>query len=353
MRRSVPNIPFEADLRKIPGGQVIIKTLQRLFDSDRAVPFRVGASAIRSGVDSPERVEDGNIGDLYLRTDGSSAGTETRVGLPIAGSEGLGSLNAPTLYTKVRQNNSTRGWAAVGAWVSIQTAETGTINDWNPAAQTLLANTIIQWSGASALTITGLPKGYNGQLVWIQNVSSGQVLSLSHASANSSYGNRLTNWVTSGITPIAQNGSALYVYRDTTWTLVAHEQGVWITPTFAAGDYTGNGTMTWTVAAGDVLSASYHLVGKTVTYQTMLNTTTVGGTLNTQLLITWPNGWTTSALKDTFGGASDNGTVTGAQIITNTGAATTLRIFRDLGQGNWAASTDNTKVHGEITCEID
>jgi len=71
--------------------------------------------------------------------------------------------------------------------------------------------------------------------------------------------------------------------------------GEWINVPFSAGDFTGNGAMTWTVASGDVLFNMYTLIGKTMIWILQLDTTSVGGTPNTQLLATVPGGLSISA----------------------------------------------------------
>jgi hypothetical protein len=115
--------------------------------------------------------------------------------------------------------------------------------------------------------------------------------------------NQLTNTATSGATPLAAgSGWARYVYDGTAakWRLVGHEQGGWVTPTFSAADYTANGSMTWTVDAGDVSLLRYRLSGKTLEVLFTLTATSVGGTLNTDLDCTIPGGFTATTRLDYF-----------------------------------------------------
>jgi hypothetical protein len=68
---------------------------------------------------------------------------------------------------------------------------------------------------------------------------------------------------------------------------------------FAAGNFTANGAMTWTVASarsGDL--SAYSIVGKTLTIWFSI-TGTVGGTPNSQLLIAIPGGFTAAAAVQT------------------------------------------------------
>ena len=117
---------------------------------------------------------------------------------------------------------------------------TGTVNNWAPTGFTSSkGHCSIWWSGASNVTFTGLTAGTNGQLFWLRNASASSKLSLSHNSGSSSSGNKFSNIITSGATPIGPGGAALYRYDSSSgfWVLVYHEQGgalTW-TPTDASG----------------------------------------------------------------------------------------------------------------------
>lgn len=127
--------------------------------------------------------------------------------------------------------------------------------------------------------------------------------------------------------------------------------GVWTSPAFAAGDYTANGAMTWTVASGDVATYEYLIVNKTMTVNFAINTSTVGGTLNTTLKIAIPASKTASKqVFNALGVLLDNlSRVTGSCSVAASG--TTINIDRT-DAANFAASTDNTYAKGSITFEI-
>lgn len=110
---------------------------------------------------------------------------------------------------------------------------------------------VIRMNNATDSTIRGLVAGVAGQQVTIVSIGAGNVL-LAHQNAGSAVGNRLINTATSGNTPLAAGkGVATYTYDATTarWRLSAHDQGAWITPTFAAGDYSAWNVGSWTVAS--------------------------------------------------------------------------------------------------------
>lgn len=126
----------------------------------------------------------------------------------------------------------------------------------------------------------------------------------------------------------------------------------WAAVTFSAGNFTGNGSMTWTVASGDVGVNRYVKIGKTLIWCVQLNTTTVGGTPNTQLRIAAPGGSTFANSGDVCAAAyiSDNGTIRAGRVYPASGSLIAIDFTAG---GNWAAATDTTYVYftwvGEIT----
>lgn len=238
---------------------------------------------------------------------------------------------------------------AVRAGIVQTTTSTGTQNDFALTSQASL----LRCNNASLLTLTGLTGGADGQRLTIVSIGAGQV-DLSHQAAGSTAGNRLINFATSAVTSLAAgSGVAVLVYDATTarWRLVAHEQGAFITPTFAAGNFTANGAMTWTVDAGDVTTYAYMLRGRTLFVEFDIQTTTVGGTLNSLLNVAIPAGYTLA--KQQFSAAvwaNNNGTPT-TGLIGGPAAATVLGINKsDLT--NWAAATNNTRVASSICVEV-
>lgn len=124
----------------------------------------------------------------------------------------------------------------------------------------------------------------------------------------------------------------------------------WQTPTFAAGDFTANGAMTWTVDAGDVTTYAWRQDGKMMTVLITLATTTVGGTPNTQLQIKVPGGRTAAkrAINPCF--ILDNNVRTTGYLDVAAGG-TNITVNRTDG-ANWTASTNLTYVYGQITFEV-
>lgn len=112
---------------------------------------------------------------------------------------------------------------------------------------------------------------------------------------------------------------------------------------YSSGNYTGSGSMTWTVDSGDVLLDRYVRVGPMTYYSFYVYASTVGGTPDTTLKITLPD----SGGYETYGlfWYSDNGTVNIGLMRSN---GTALELSK-LDGSNWTASTNNTAVRGLIT----
>lgn len=138
-----------------------------------------------------------------------------------------------------------------------------------------------------------------------------------------------------------------------TWYKGAVQQGVFTTLPHDAAHFTANGSMTWTVASGDQNTLKYCWVEESCTISFDFLNTTVGGTLDSQLILD---------ISDITGNADiahtvrvpvvvyDNGTHKHG-ICTATVGETTL-VFTLADGSDWTAATDATDIHGQITLEI-
>lgn len=187
----------------------------------------------------------------------------------------------------------------------------------------------------------------------VASVGSGQV-DLANENSNSSAANRIINGVTGTISLAAGAGVVELVYDGSSsrWRVVDHEQGAWITPAFSAGDYTGLGSMTWTVDAGDVTTCAYRLKGRSLSIMFQILTTSVGGTPSAQLQRAIPGGFTNTKTVSVPCYVDDALTVATGRVGA-VASATVLNFRKDMvGSGNWATSTNQTGVVGEITIEV-
>lgn len=235
-----------------------------------------------------------------------------------------------------------------GAWTVISNTATGAVNDWAPAG--LSGNTLIEWNGAADIAPTGLAGGTTGQLVTIKNITTTKIATFAHASGSSTAANRFTNYATVGLTPIAASGSITYQHDGTNWKVVAHEQGAWITPTYAGGTYTAS-TGTWTVDSGDVTSYKYRLIGRTLTFAVRIDTSSVasnGGDLRVGL----PAGLTSNMSAQDAAIAFDNSlTTSDVGVASITVGITYVAVFLK-GFGNWANATNTTALRFTLTFEV-
>lgn len=247
--------------------------------------------------------------------------------------------------------DSTGKLKVVQSTTNLTSTATGTQNNWAPG---IGYATQIIWSGASDLTVTGFDSGASGGRITFKNTGT-KIAYFAHQSGSSSAGNKLRNSITSGNTPVAPLGSIQFVYDGADWQMVQHCQGSAITIPYVAGDFTGSSLMTWTVGSGDVLTDNYYVNGNQITMSMALASTSVGGTLNTDLQRLIPNGWTA---KDTLVGGtcrvSDNGSAgeAGVCVVAASGTKVLFRRSFAVTPVNWSAATDATLIQSIITFPV-
>ena len=123
----------------------------------------------------------------------------------------------------------------------------------------------------------------------------------------------------------------------------------WTTPSFSAANFTASGSMTWTVAVGDVALNKYIIVGKTMHWHLVLVTTTGGGTPSTGLRVALPGGVTLVGGSRGVAWHLDNGTEGFGGYVMN---ASYVEFFKPSSGTNWTASTNNTAIYASLTFEI-
>lgn len=150
-----------------------------------------------------------------------------------------------------------------------------------------------------------------------------------------------------GYTPAA--GKGIRFDHMTTLLAALNATGAWTAVAYAAGNFTGNASMTWTVDSGDQITFAYRRWEKTIGIMFVLTTTSVGGTPNTDLRITLPLGLTAAARAQGWLYYLDNGTH-GSGLATVVAAGTQILLAKS-GFGNWTASANLTSVYGYIELE--
>lgn len=256
-----------------------------------------------------------------------------------------GSAKVTNLDADLLDGLSSAAFLTSTTWTVVLSTTAVNQNNWAPG---LSGHTVIYWSGAANISVTGLAGGVSGQIVRFRNTGT-FVATFPHNSASSSAGNKLFNAVTSQGTPVAAGGHVDYQYDGTQWRLVDHEQGAWITPTYAAGDYTAS-VSTWGVDSGDVSTNAYRLVGNTITWTFLLVSTDVGGA-PAELRFTIDPAFVPTKRTITPFIISDTGTNSVGYIDLNP-----AQLYMVMQKINGAAMTmtaaDNTAVEGSVTFEV-
>lgn len=126
--------------------------------------------------------------------------------------------------------------------------------------------------------------------------------------------------------------------------------GVWTTPTFAAGDYTGQGSMTVTVISTNVDDFKYTFFGKTMVVKFSVANITIGGTPAPAIRINIPAGVSVASYGSNPVTIKDNGTwgIGSAEVVAG---QPYIYIFKDAAGSNWSLATTNTSFKGELSFE--
>lgn len=227
---------------------------------------------------------------------------------------------------------------------------TGTQNDLDYANAGIL-----RCNNATLLTITGLKPGGPGQRLTIKSVGAGQV-NLLHQNAGSLAGNRLINFATSGITPLAAGtGTAILEYDSTTlrWRLTNHNQGAWIDIPYNAGDFAASSPMVWTVDSADLKTYRIWLKERTLFINLAITGSSLTGTPTAFLLLTLPGFSTAGFLSfNVVLNVSENGgSPQAGEVVTNIGSSSQIQFWK-LTEINWILSTNNMALFGTFPIEI-
>jgi len=209
-------------------------------------------------------------------------------------------------------------------------------------------------NNATLLTVQGIAAGIADQLLFVFSKGAGQV-DFAHLHASGTALGKLKLFATVGLTSLAAgSGVAVFQYDATVtqWRLVAHEQGSWIAPAYAAGDFTANGTMTWTVDAGDVVQYRYRLVGRTLMVQWELVNTSVGGTPGAALQIAIPAGLLAAGLSLSASLYINELTIRSVGVTATTVVGDTKIWLFNNAIANWALSVNQTLVYGTTIIEV-
>lgn len=212
--------------------------------------------------------------------------------------------------------------------------------------------TVLRWNGASDVTFTGFANGIEARQVLVINATSARNILFAYENTDSTTTNR---FITESVIGqyIGPGGLAHLVYDSTSsrWRVSCLDPGAPIKPAFDAGDFIGSGSMTWTVAAGDIETYAFTQRGKRLIVDFSIKETSVGGTPDTALQIAIPGSF--AAVNYVANGCvvNDNngGYVFGFVQVAPSG--TILSVYRS-STATWSAATDTTSVRGQIAFEV-
>lgn len=283
---------------------------------------------IRVTAASPESALTGSVGDMAIQVNGSAdavlwikeSGTATTTGW-----QSYGSVSVPV--TAVQGGTGHTSYA-VGDIISPNTTTTLS------RIAAVAAGSYLRSAGTSTLPLWST-------LILPNAATNTRVV---FASAANTYGEDADFTFDTASNTTSLTGG--YKERSRTTAM-----GEWTTPTFSAGDYTGGGSMTWTVAAGDVITAQYALIGKTIFISYVLQDTSVGGTLSTDLQLTIPGGFIAAKEVHTQGVRVSNAGA-GEQGWISTNAASGTLLIRRESFGNWSAATNTTTIYLQMFFEV-
>lgn len=151
------------------------------------------------------------------------------------------------------------------------------------------------------------------------------------------------------LSPTPAAGGAVRLDWLTQLIAAINNSGSWQTRAYAVGNYTGNVSMTWGVDSGDIVKEAFRRFEKTLIFQFNFATTTVGGTLNTDLEILLPLGLAASGVNNGWLYYIENATH-GQGLIQISASGTKLRLLK-ASFANWTAQTNLTTVIGRVELE--
>jgi len=116
---------------------------------------------------------------------------------------------------KIASVTSTVTYTAL--FTRVTSTSTGTQNNWAPGISN---NTLLEWNGASDLTVTGFSGGVTGLRLVFKNVSSVNAY-FAHNSGSSSAGNKIFNTNVGGTILVGPKSAAEWYYDGTQWQLIS------------------------------------------------------------------------------------------------------------------------------------
>jgi hypothetical protein len=305
--------------------------IEDAYDEVAALPPTAHASSHHSGGSDAIKLD-----DLATPDDNTDLNVSTsRHGLTpkIIGSDG-------DVLTK---SGTASVWAAppggASGFTEQTTTATGAQNNFSLNAH----RTYLRCTGAapsfSGFTVSGLAPSTGAQVL-IECL--GTTAKVTNQDTNSTAANRIITPSTSGQI-VGASGLMLLIYDDTTdrWREHLLDPGLAISVAHSAGDYTGSGSLTWGVDAGDLSVYTYKQHGTSLELSITVVTSTPGGTTSSGLRAALPGFTGATGARYAIGYGFNNSANLAIYTACN---GTTYIEFRRLDGANWTLETNATYV---------
>jgi hypothetical protein len=316
----------------------------------------VRGSASASGTLTLQSTSHATKGGVLVSSDWLEFDEITAPGSPAANkgrlyAADLGGVTA--LYFKDSAGTATNLLA--GSPVTQTTTLTGTQNNFDLGTK----NTYLRCNNASALVLSGFTVAgaapASGDTVIIDNVGTSTV-QVTDEAAGSTAANRVTCVSASG--QIVGAGGRMHAVYDGTssrWRLALIDPGAFIPVTYAAGNFTGQNLMTWTVESGDQVTYQYVQQGRRLHIQILIGTSTLGGTPSGTVLVTLPTQFTVSGSIQVgvLGRMYDNSAWTTALYYILPSSSTTQFFVGNMAGVNLTLATNVFDIDGSLIIEVD
>lgn len=125
----------------------------------------------------------------------------------------------------------------------------------------------------------------------------------------------------------------------------------WTDVPYAASDYTGSGSMIWTVEAGDVITSAVLPIGRMLLFTLQIDSSSVGGSPATYLRVKVPFGYVPARSMDIVGSANDGDLGTTLTRVRVFQSDPNILILRTDG-ANWRIFSNATSVRLQMSILI-
>lgn len=258
----------------------------------------------------------GTVQGLNLSVNTASAAGNLTIGAPVTATDpGSSSIQVPYATSPTRST-----------LFAFNAGQAVNIGAWSTGIGEMRWFIVYNLSASYAVTLKHVYSGGNGDMV--NSTGADIVLTQYQAAMFVAYPGNSGKWAVFPLQSAAPPATPAFV-----------------TPTFSAGNFTANGSMTWTVASAETFQ--YLVVGDGM-FLNFVISGTVGGTPDTLLKIAIPGGYTCQKRTIVPIITNNGGLQTSFAQISASG--TTVDCSLNIAEANWAAGS--ATVYGQIFFEV-